>query len=253
MNKFKKKTRSKMIAASIAILSSAAVVSTGFAAWVISGGDSKEAGGNITADTVINSIHTVKLDGVNDGNVFFGAPQEMTNSSAWLKNNTQDKKEDLTASFGFTVAGLEGNVSGEKPSELFDSTKFKLEETTTGEDASKKYSTYAVADKNYLVALTLPSFDFLTKTAYDTVAKKDPGIYLVPGDYTAGSNGNYGTQHFTVTIQFGWGGKFDNKNPYDYYNTPAMATSSSARSEALKALDELRNIDASFKLTIATL
>lgn len=253
MNKFKKKTRSKMIAASIAILSSAAVVSTGFAAWIISGGDSKEAGGNITADTVINSIHTVTLDGVNDGNVFFGAPIEMTNSSAWLQNNNKDKKEDLTATFGFTVAGLEKDVKGTKPSDLFDSTKFKLEETTTGDDASKKYSTYAAADKNYLVALTSPSFVFSTKTAYDTAAEKKPGIYLVPGDYTDGSGDNRGTQHFTVTIQFGWGSAFNGENPYNYYNTPTMAASSSARSEALTALSALKSIEASFKLTIATL
>lgn len=254
MNKFKKKTRSKMIAASIAILSSAAVVSTGFAAWVISGGDSKEAAGNITADTVINSIHTVTLDTTgNDGKVFFGAPQVMDNSSAWLKNNatSADQKEDLTATFGFTVAGLEKNVKDTKPSDLFDSKKFILAETTTDDDASKKYSTYAAADKNYLAAL--PSFDFSTKTAYDTAAKKNPGIYLVPGDFAAGSNGNYGTQHFTVTIQFGWGSKFGGENPYLHYNTTEMANSSGARSEALTALSELKEIKASFKLTIATL
>ena len=58
MNKFKKKTRSKMIAASIAILSSAAVVSTGFAAWVISGGDTKGATGTITADAVTERVIT---------------------------------------------------------------------------------------------------------------------------------------------------------------------------------------------------
>lgn len=248
MNKFKKKTRSKVIAASIAILSSAAVVSTGFAAWVISGGDSKPVNGTITADTVINSVHTITLDkDGNDGNVFFGAPEEMTNSSAWLKNNTKDKKEDLTASFGFTVAGLEGDVSDKKPSELFDSAKFKLEETTT--DEASKYSKYS--DLNYLAAL--PAFDFNTKTSYDTATNKVPDIYLVPGKYTAGSGDNYGTQHFTVTIQFGWGSKFGGKNPYEYYNTTEMANSADARSEALTALDELHSINASFKLTIATL
>lgn len=252
MNKFKKKTRSKVIAASIAILSSAAVVSTGFAAWVISGGDSKKAEGNITADTVINSIHTVKLDGSNDGNVFFGAPQEMAdNSFTWLKNNAKDKTEDLTATFGFTVAGLEKDVKDTKPSDLFDSTKFKLEETTTDDDVSKKYSTYAAHDKNYLAAL--PAFDFEAKASYDTAAGSGSGIYLVPGTYTPGSNNNYGTQHFTVTIQFGWGSKFGGVNPYKHYNTEEMFNSPDARSEALKALDELKNIDASFKLTIATL
>ena len=248
MNKFKKKTRSKMIAASIAILSSAAVVSTGFAAWVISGGDSKKAEGNITADTVINSIHTVTLDGSNDGNVFFGAPREMTNPSAWLKNNaTEDKKEDLTATFGFTVAGLKSDVKSEKPSLLFDSDKFKLEETTT-EEASK-YSKYS--DLNYLAAL--PTFDLNTKTSYDTVAQSKPGIYLIAENYTPGKDDDYGTQHFTVTIQFGWGSEFGEENPYLYYNTTEMANSAGARSKALTALGELKNINASFKLTIATL
>ncbi len=249
MNKFKKKTRSKMIAASIAILSSAAVVSTGFAAWVISGGDTKTAEGTITADTVINSIHTITLDeGKKDGHVFFGAPKEMTNDSAWLKNNatTDDKKEDLTATFGFTVAGLEKDVKDTKPSALFDSTKFELVETTT--DEASKYSKYS--GLNYLAAL--PAFDF-SKASYDTAAQKAPGIYLIAGDYTTGEGDNYGTQKFTVIIQFGWGSKFGGLNPYEYYNSETVANSSGARSEALTALGDLHSINASFKLTIATL
>lgn len=246
-----------MIAASIAILSSAAVVSTGFAAWVISGGDTNEAGGNITADTVINSIHTITLDeSKKDGHVFFGAPKVMNdNSSTWLKNNASEQnREDLTASFDFTVAGLEKDVKDEKPSKLFDSTKFKLVETTTGVDASKKYSTYAADDKKFLAAL--PAFDFNTKTSYDTADTapvSKPGIYLFAGKHTPGSNGDYGTQQFTVTIQFGWGDKFGRDNPYNYYNTTEMANSAGARSEALTVLGALQNIDASFKLTIATL
>lgn len=97
MNKFKKKTRSKMIAASIAILSSAAVVSTGFAAWVISGGDAQETTGTIKADTVSNSYHTIKLGEANKTEINFGAPAEDdTVTNPWLKNTSMGQEKTFS-------------------------------------------------------------------------------------------------------------------------------------------------------------
>ena len=95
MNKFKKKTRSKMIAASIAILSSAAVVSTGFAAWVISGGESKTAQGTITADDVSSSLHTI-LDLTASQTITYGGLTStnkdgtISRDNVWLKNEGQE-------------------------------------------------------------------------------------------------------------------------------------------------------------------
>ena len=258
MNKFKKKTRTKAIAASIAILSSAAVVSTGFAAWVISGGESNEVSGTITADSVSNNFHEISFaaDG-NDNSVFFGGPESQTKTdsmaSIWLSNNIgsgeNKKAEDLDASFKFTVSGLSSEIT--KPSDLFSSVV--LEETTSGADTTAKYVTYADTDdsnsKKYLAklpSLTLKdAFDVKPEGGFTTA-----GIYLTNGVFTQGADNKSGTQEFTCCIRFGWGKAFDGKNPFTYYNEKGVT--STLVSEANAALSALSNLNANFKLTITT-
>lgn len=245
MNKFKKKTRSKVIAASIAILSSAAVVSTGFAAWVISGGEEQHVSGNITADSVSNNFHEIAFakEG-NDAEVFFGGPsqeEQKANPSAWLTTLAGSKVEDLEASFTFTVSGLAKAETN--PSNLFKS--IKLEESTeTSAANAKKFSTYAeTGGKKYLA--DLPKYDLSSKTAFDTGKPASVAITLqTKNDFADGK------QTFTVSIRFGWGTAFEGHNPFTYYN--GLTKDSSNFSLANAALDELHNIDASFKLTVET-
>ena len=97
MNKFKKSSKSKSLTLGIAILSSAAIVSTGFAAWVIGGGAKVSVSGTIEADTVINSEHTIVFasggDQSNLGRIFFGAPETPTGTTYnWLGTEGTDKK-----------------------------------------------------------------------------------------------------------------------------------------------------------------
>ena len=241
MNKFKKKTRSKMIAASIAILSSAAVVSTGFAAWVISGGETKEATGNITADTVTNNFHEITLKNATES-VFFGGPAKKTqdeNKSAWLTTANGSLPEDLDATFIFTVSGLDNENAD--PSAIFKS--ITLTETTDGTDLAKKYETYAEnGNKKYLA--NLPTLDVANKKTYDTEKATSVGISLQKESFESK------TQTFTLNIHFGWGSTFGHKNPFEHYNT--LSKNSSNFSLANTALEDLSHINASFKLTIVT-
>ena len=94
MNKFKKSSKSKSLTLGIAILSSAAIVSTGFAAWVITGGAEASVSGTITADTVENHEHTIKFenDATNLGSIFFGAPTNPTGTPNWLGANGTEKE-----------------------------------------------------------------------------------------------------------------------------------------------------------------
>lgn len=243
MNKFKKKTRSKMIAASIAILSSAAVVSTGFAAWVISGGEEQHVSGNITADSVSNNFHEIVFANEgNDAEVFFGGPsqeEQKANPSAWLTTLVGSKVEDLEASFSFTVSGLTSAETN--PSNLFKSITL-TESTTTGDET--KYSTYAeTGGKRYLA--DLPKYDVSSKTAFDTGKPTSVAIALQAKNDFAG-----GKQTFTVSIRFGWGTAFGGNNPFTFYN--GMAKNSSNFSLANAALSELNKINASFQLTVVT-
>lgn len=244
MNKFKKKTRSKMIAASIAILSSAAVVSTGFAAWVISGGDSTKVSGTITADTVSNKYHTIKLDSQNTAIINFGAPtlsEGESTSGAWLTNDAMGK-ESLLAEFQFTV----GNIQTEDeatPAKLFSSITLSATDDTNYQAAVTDKLVSALPNSWKKNAYDVKP-EYNSKTAMNGSAA---GIYLVKNSTTVTAEK---TLSFTLYIQFTWGEKFGYKNPYYFYNA-ADKTAASYGSEANTNLGMVTNIkDANFALTI---
>lgn len=230
-----------MIAASIAILSSAAVVSTGFAAWVISGGDSENVSGTITADAVSNENHLI--DGLAEGAQFivFGGPKTaditakkdslVSESSRWLKNNKNT--ENLTASWTFNVAGFD-----EAPS---DNGLSVIDITFTEGTATEGGTTFAsAADKGYVAALPAWSKTIVTD------AGATSGIYLVAGKYDSTNK----KMPYTLTVVFTWGEKFGNMNPYFYYNQKAEPRTD--KDSANTFLSELANMKANFTLTIKT-
>lgn len=237
MNKFKKKTRSKVIAASIAILSSAAVVSTGFAAWVISGGDSKEVGGTITADEVSSQAHTlsaITFDG-SANKISFGAPKNkdtIQNPYDWLKNT--EGNENLSVSTTFTVSNVDATPDNLKT--LFDEKECKFEETT----ATKVYVETSDAVKNNYVG-AFPAWN-LDQQYTDQTA---PGVYLQLGELKEK------TLSVTLKIVFAWGSAFSSQNPFVFFN--AQKKTSSLESEASTALTAIRALNnATFKVTVAT-
>lgn len=228
-----------MIAASIAILSSAAVVSTGFAAWVISGGDSKTAAGTITADSVTNSYHTIKGDitwgtGEKAGSIAFGAPAKMENTNAWLKNIDNPLTEKLEAVATFTVE----NVNENEP-DLIESVV--MEET----DTEKKYAAISdTTEKNGYVC-ALPTYK---KGSTPTT---DAGIYLTAGDRNITDN----TVTYTMTVRFAWGKYFTSNgstvNPYIFFNGKTKdSTNISEATKVLKSIYDLNNVG--FKITVTT-
>lgn len=241
MNKFKKKTRSKMIAASIAILSSAAVVSTGFAAWVISGGDTKEVGGTIEADEVSSKAHTLSAITFQEDNnkISFGAPKDkdtipQSNSYHWLQNNAAT--ENLIASATFTVSNVETTPTDDLKT-LFDADGCKFEETTT----NKVYvDTSDAVNKHYVGAF--PTWNLNQQYTDQTTA---PGVYLKLGEL------KNNTLTVTLKVVFAWGTAFKSQNPFVYYN--AQKKTSSLESEAETALTAIKGLNgATFKVTVAT-
>lgn len=233
-----------MIAASIAILSSAAVVSTGFAAWVISGGDSQTTTGTIKADAVSESYHTITLGKENKTEINFGAPAtDNTVSNPWLTNGSMGQ-EKLLAEFSFTVAKVK--IGEDTPKKLFSSITLSVGEDTT----------YTVGSDAHLVSALPTSW---TKEAFDTTApsydsKKgtgsEAGIYLVKTSGTATEAGaDFG---FKLYIQFTWGSDFGKKNPFYLYND-GMKTASADGSSAKSNLDTVAAIqNVIFTLTIKT-
>lgn len=235
MNKFKKKTRSKMIAASIAILSSAAVVSTGFAAWVISGGDSKTTEGTIQADTVSDASHLISDFAweADNGTISFGAPA--TSKGGSLLNYEGSVREKLTATATFKVANLE---KGWTISSLFDTEQLAITEIK-GEGEAAKYP----SDGKLVCALpTYLTGDVNTSTA---------GVYLKAENGTAEQTGT-DLGSFKVTVVFTWGSDTNKENPFVFYNR-LDANDANIRASASSMLAGVWAINgAKFKLTIKT-
>lgn len=241
MKKFKKKTRSKMIAASIAILSSAAVVSTGFAAWVISGGDTETANGTIKADQVSNENHLIDGLSKDAQSIVFGGPSAedinknqslVAVNSRWLTN--EEHTEKLSAEWTFNVSGLQSEAAG-KETKLFD-IAFKEDDPVGKGDAS-----FANAVTNKYVS-NLPEWG----KSFVTEAGTASGIYLVAGRYDSTSK----KMSYTLTVVFAWGEIFGNMNPYFYYNSSTAQRND--KDSANTYLSALAKMDTSFTLTIKT-
>lgn len=232
MNKFKKSSKAKSLTFGIAILSSAAIVSTGFAAWVITGGAEASVSGTITADTVERKDHKITI-GSNLESIYFGAPATMDIANAWLSNSGETETLILTKTF--TVANVDTKPTNDNIGNLIDGTKTKLEESTETAEANK-YS--KAATDGYVAALPeviLGSTD---------PKKEAVGIYINPNSYS----GNTAT--FDLKIVFGWGSEFGNINPYLYFNAKDATETNKAAAET--GLSAVHNINTSFKLTIVT-
>ena len=245
MNKFKKSSKSKSLTFGIAILSSAAIVSTGFAAWVISGGAEASVSGTITADTVVNNQHTIEFTQgnlSNLGKIFYGRPDlEPKPKYDWLSSTSPDTdKQNLSVAATFTVANVNIDLSANDAAsigEIIDSSKTKFVESTDATaDASTKYATFAATGKNYVD--DLPAI--LLGDASDSV-----GVHITFKDKDTTNKAT-----FNLKIVFGWGSAFGKINPYNYYG--AKPYTKDLGSEATTKLDELSKMNATFKLTLVT-
>ena len=238
-----------MIAASIAILSSAAVVSTGFAAWVISGGDRQTAGGTISADQVNSSLHTIvdltetpqtiKYGGLANAN----KNGSISEDDAWLKNEGQ---ETLLAAFSFKVKNIQSEDL-DKPTNVFKA--ITLTETKSTDTTS--YTT--MATNGYVAALDSYKMNPIAYSEkqpdlYKADHTSNTGMYLVKGDALAGTPT---TINFTLYIVFGWGTAFGSMNPWNYYNAQKAAPSA-VKSSAQTALEALNKMDATLTVTVET-
>lgn len=176
------RNKRKGILMASAILGSAAIVSTGFAAWVVTVNDSETITGNIEVDTVTDNTHLLSFDGVTtaddvsslDDEIFYGSSS--TSTEGWL-TNTSDVTQNLTASFTIYVTN------------------------------------YASCDLT--VKLTTP-------TEFKSAAREGQRLFadptIVVSDFTAVADSDTKSGKATVNITFGWGAYFGTNNPYDFYN-----------------------------------
>lgn len=195
----KKNKKSVFLVSSI--LGCTALVSVGFAAWVITGSPAeKTADGTIQVDTVDNNI----VSFVNDQCKWNGSNQIIFGGVAaeegdWLVNETL---QNLTVTYRFVIENYEALDS--------------VTATITASD-SEKYQD--AVEAGYIAAL--PTFEPI---------EKGEGFATVAGQPTQMS--------YDLEITFNWGEYFGSKNPMDYYND-GKKTAATHGAEAEQKLTEL--------------
>ncbi len=230
------RNKRKGILMASAILGSAAIVSTGFAAWVVSTNVTETATGNIEVDTVNDE----RIEFVKDSNgkaitfadsddtISFGAPSSMSINNAWLTNNSAaEKYEDKEVTFTFTVKWTADkyNDGNEKKSIVL----YYTEEITgitsgTFESLNTYTPTYKANDEAATLSLLKVDSQYtpikltVTGATLDRNAKTitcEPGVAV------------------SVNVGFDWGTAFGGQNPYNYFNSEAYTTVASPSNDAI--------------------
>lgn len=218
------------------VFASLAILSTGFAAWVISGGDTNaKTFGDITVDTVedrrhnILSIDCVDADENTKGKIIFGHPKNATATDEWLKNDNPDTVEKLVTVFKVTVK----NANGKAVAEIFD----KGNCIVTASAKASTSANYTEAFNQHYVG-ELPTVKFVSsETETNDATNLDS------------------TGSIFVRLEFKWGSKFTKDgnvvNPYVYYNALSVDEYGNDANETLGKISTLLT-GAQFNLKIVT-
>lgn len=202
-----------------------ALVSVGFAAWLITGSHTEDATGSFVTHDVTNEYFTAKaeVDGTGEGKIEFGkGSATTTNSTPWFTFDGASN-EILEATFKITVTP---DVAGNLTKIL---SKNNIKVTLKAKDA--KYD--AAVAKGIVAQPTISCGS--DKTATATNLATGVSITLTADNFTAGVA--------TVKVNFKWG---TNGNPYTYYNnthTTAEAAGSDVRTTATTAIETLHEIN----------
>lgn len=177
-----------------------ALVSVGFAAWLITGNDADDtSGGNIVTHDVSNEFFTVTIEEDAEMNINYG---HATVTDGWLQVGSDVGAEKLEVTFQL-------KITQEDSAALINWQNYTVKLTLKGGETDNKINGAEYA--NYIGKTTLKINDAL-KTE-DNIGTD--GLTLeIPAENFSVTEG-VGT--VTVTLTFTWGEKFNNKNPYEYY------------------------------------
>lgn len=255
MKRVRKSNKRAIITKAVVILSAAAIVSTGFAAWIISGNDSKEVAGNFQVEAAENQVHTISIESGASGNsIVFGkydtTKQGAVATNSWLKvDSLSIGNEALSFVVKFTVHNVSGNDVA--VDDLMEDVNISSDSSS---DLLVTYSTVA-ADETARNGRVLA--DLYANSAYIVeptfTYAKDGNPVDVPG---GSSIYNY---PMTLTVATNWGTKFGSKNPQTLtdaettnLDTESTKTLNGGKQAVAQALNDLYAVlkGATFTLTI---
>lgn len=192
----KKSYKRKRVLMGLALFMSIALVSTGFAAWVISSSVEKNGDGNVSAGTVSDKSLELVINNAEDlGTIKFEPKKEDNSGRVRYEGNDSDNYESLSVT-------VTGQIT-KNPEYLGDLTIQLVELNETGDAAldldDSKLAKAAAANKNYI---SLP------ECFYNPIKLNAQGSTF----YDTSDN------TFSYTITFGWGSAFGGVNPGYYYD-----------------------------------
>lgn len=224
----------KAIVVVMCVFLTVSLAAVGFASWLISNDASTKGTGNVNASNVSDAILGVTIKNAeNLGTINFGPAKNDTTGNIRYNEAEANDFENLK----ITVSGsIDKYKTLEKMSitvKCPDSILTAAGYTWTGEDGARVYSyektkayialPRCAVDKD---GKFLPMFDSANNTKADE--------YLSGNEIFTGSDDN--KKEFTVTISFGWGELFGNKNPGRYLDGEDGLTVSPENKTALLAI-----------------
>ncbi len=192
----------KLIVFGLAIFLAFGMISTGFAAWLISSAATEDADAPVEVDKIVDESFELTIDQLDDNNDWIGdlisfdaKKDDTTGRVKFQENGTGDAGEQLN----LTLSGKVTNVAalGQKPESAGTANEIKIE-------IALPETIKAAIAANYL-------------TVKYTVGTGGSDVAL-PDDYTIWVAPDASTGVFSITLKFVWGSAFGGMNPSLYYD-----------------------------------
>ncbi len=238
-----------------------ALVSVGFAAWLITGNTATGSEGSFVTYDVTNNYFTVTATTAEeaDKTITFGKPVDTNTdndvydapatTNSWLSMEDINE-QNLEVTFTITItpdvafAAASGDVPARTVSTLLGTDKVQVKLTGT-----EAYETAKTAGYVAYPTMKYNNSEDAVSLAGDKKLQTDGLIVEIPAGAFSESSDKL-TATATVTITFAWGTAFDGQNPYLFYNNHPDGNTPTNRSNATSALRALHALN-STKYTLA--
>ena len=208
---------------SICILAVLALISVGFASWIITNPNSgKEAPGTIIVDDVTSEVFSITptWDTTSNGKIVFGKPVDyVEKENDWLTSDSTDK-ENLEAVLTITF-NKKDNVDLESIlTKTPINVSLKVVDNSIVSDKEEDKELSEISAEKLFSGLTLPTPVITIKTGVDGEGNDVFSAF----DGTIDFEDLDENAKCVLKVSFAWGVATGSKNPYVYYNDITFGT-----------------------------
>lgn len=199
-----KSFRRKRIAMGLALFASTALVSTGFAAWIVSSTANEKGNGSVSMGQITDAALAITINNSENLGKFSFGPLANDNRGIVKYDENDGEAEALS----ITVSGQIDNA------QYLNDLTIQMDEVVVGTQASR---IAAAVDAGYIVApdCFATPVKIISDGAITQVNGENSQMVNMPG-VTFTASGNSAT--FSYTISFKWGAKFEGRNPGCYFD-----------------------------------